>query len=85
MGGAGGASAATFPPVPLPNSQRQNLTRAPICGTSGAGAGGAAITGSTTGMGMIGEVEAGNMLGTNGVSPTGFLSRLPMFESSSVG
>jgi hypothetical protein len=34
---------------------------------------------------MIGAAEAGRTLGTSGASPCGFLSRLPMFESSTIG
>jgi hypothetical protein len=38
-----------------------------------------------TGIGTMGAVEAGRMLGTSGTSPGGFLSRLPIFESSTLG
>jgi hypothetical protein len=66
--------------APLPNSQRQNRTNAPTCGaaaSTGAGAG--------TGIGIIGAAEAGKILGTRGTSPCGFLSRFPIFESSTMG
>jgi hypothetical protein len=36
-------------------------------------------------MGTMGAVDAGRMLGTNGTSPGGFLSRFPMFSSSTMG
>ena len=45
----------------------------------------AAARGPGTGMGTMGAAEAGRMLGTKGTSPCGFLSRLPMFESSIAG
>ena len=67
-------------PPPLPNNQRQKRTKAPACG---ADAGSAARV--ATGIGMMGAAEAGNMLGTRGTSPCGFLSRLPIFESSMEG
>lgn len=45
----------------------------------------AGATGSATGIGTMGDAEAGKMLGTTGASPGGFLSRSPMFESSMPG
>jgi hypothetical protein len=69
--------------VPLPNSQRQKRTNAPACGTATGGGGSGVGTG--TGMGMTGAAEAGKMLGTSGTSPCGFLSRFPIFESSTPG
>ncbi len=71
----------------VPNSQRAKRTRAPAWGAVGAAAGGASATGAGAGcgMGITGAADAGRMLGTNGASPCGFLSRLPMFESSMLG
>jgi hypothetical protein len=68
----------------VPKSHFQSRTRAPSWGTSGTAA---TTTGaaSGTGMGMMGAAEAGRMLGTRGASLCGFLSRLPMFESSMLG
>jgi hypothetical protein len=69
--------------APLPNRKRQKRTNMPACGTTTAG-GGSGV-GSGTGMGITGAAEAGKMLGTSGTSPCGFLSRLPIFESSMLG
>ena len=68
-------------PAPLPNNQRQKRTKAPACGADT----GSAAGGVDTGIGMMGAAEAGKMLGTKGTSPCGFLSRLPIFESSMEG
>jgi hypothetical protein len=70
----------------LPNNHFHNRTTAPSWTVStGAGAGSATGTGTGIGIGMMGAVDAGRMLGTNGASPCGFLSRLPMLESSRTG
>ena len=68
----------------LPNSHFHILTNAPSWTTSTVAGGGAAGV-SGTGMGITGAAAAGRMLGTNGASPCGFLSRVPMFVSSTVG
>jgi hypothetical protein len=67
---------------PLPNSQRHRRTKAPACG---AATGTSAGAGVDTGIGMMGAADAGKMLGTKGTSPCGFLSRFPIFESSTTG
>jgi hypothetical protein len=67
-------------PAPLPNNHRQRRTKAPSCGADTGSA-----AGVDTGIGIMGAAEAGNMLGTKGMSPCGFLSRLPIFESSMEG
>ena len=76
----GAGEAATARPAEFPNSQRHSLTSTPtwaVCTAAGAAAG--------TGIGITGAAAADNKLGTNGTSPGGFLSRLPMFESSTLG
>jgi hypothetical protein len=56
------------------------------CGTLPAGAVSGVASGvSGTGIGIIGAAEAGRILGTSGASACGFLSRLPIFESSMIG
>lgn len=75
----------TAPPVLLPNNHRQRRTNTPSCGTAATGAVAGAGAGAGSGIGTIGAAEAGRMLGTNGTSPWGFLSRLPIFESSTLG
>jgi hypothetical protein len=69
--------------APLPNSQRHKRTNTPGCGAAATGTGAGA--GAGTGIGMMGAADAGKMLGTTGTSPCGFLSRFPIFESSTLG
>jgi hypothetical protein len=72
----------------VPNSHFHKRTSAPSCAIA-AGAMGAAARGATgasgTGIGIMGAAEAGSMLGTSGASLCGFLSRLPILESSMLG
>jgi hypothetical protein len=71
----------------LPNNQIHRRAKIPRVGPAGtaATATGAGAAGSGTGSGAIGEADVGKMLGTSGASVCGFLSRLPMLESSKCG
>ena len=92
-GGAGdagfGADATSAVTTLLPNNHSHTRTKIPFVGwgaiTTGAGRGVGSGAASGVGIGTIGAAEAGSMLGTSGASLGGFLSRLPMLESSSTG